>query len=181
MLLIAGGQADPNLQALADAAAEAACPWIDLRLPPASSPPFHWDMVAAATQGTLPWGDGPVPTGAFIRQDVFAAMADPRPEVGRRAQGWFNAIQGWLLAHPSVRLFNRHIRPPAFNKPAALMRARAHGLRVPDTWLTNDAQRLRVLAPYAPQRARAVRYVELSGFRKPRFGPRNAIQDHRSH
>ena len=43
-----------------------------------------------------------------------------------------------------------------------------------------DAQMLRVLAPYAPQRARAVRYVELSGFRKPRFGPRFSPRDYRA-
>ena len=34
--------------------------------------------------------------------------------------------------------------------------------------------------PYAPQRARAVRYVELSGFRKPRFGPRYSPRDYRA-
>ena len=44
----------------------------------------------------------------------------------------------------------------------------------------DDAQMLRVLAPYAPQRARAVRYVELSGFRKPRFGPRFSPRDYRA-
>ncbi|HEX5811425.1 MAG TPA: DNA-3-methyladenine glycosylase 2 family protein [Pseudonocardia sp.] len=44
----------------------------------------------------------------------------------------------------------------------------------------DDAQMLQVLAPYAPQRARAVRYVELSGFRKPRFGPRYSPRDYRA-
>jgi hypothetical protein len=39
---------------------------------------------------------------------------------------------------------------------------------------------LDVLAPYAPQRHRAVRYVEASGFRKPRFGPRSSPRDHRA-
>jgi hypothetical protein len=39
---------------------------------------------------------------------------------------------------------------------------------------------LSVLAPYVPQRARAVRYVELSGFRKPRFGPRFSPRDYRA-
>ena len=34
--------------------------------------------------------------------------------------------------------------------------------------------------PYAPQRQRAVRYVELSGFRKPRFGPRFSPRDYRA-
>ena len=44
----------------------------------------------------------------------------------------------------------------------------------------DDAGMLAVLAPYAPQRARAVRYVELSGFRKPRFGPRYSPRDYRA-
>ena len=35
----------------------------------------------------------------------------------------------------------------------------------------DDAGMLEVLAPYAPQRQRAVRYIEASGFRRPRFGP----------
>lgn len=37
-----------------------------------------------------------------------------------------------------------------------------------------------LLAPYAPQRHRAVCYVEASGFRKPRFGPRFAGRNYRS-
>lgn len=43
----------------------------------------------------------------------------------------------------------------------------------------DDAGMLEVLAPYAPQRARAVRYVELSGAHRPRFGPRLAPRDYR--
>ncbi|MEJ2853726.1 MULTISPECIES: DNA-3-methyladenine glycosylase family protein [unclassified Saccharothrix] len=37
-----------------------------------------------------------------------------------------------------------------------------------------------VLAPYSPQRHRAVRYVELSGARKPRFAPRFSPRDYRA-
>lgn len=37
-----------------------------------------------------------------------------------------------------------------------------------------------VLAPYAPQRQRAVRYLEAVGVRRPRFGPRYAIRDYRA-
>jgi hypothetical protein len=153
MLLIAGGQADPNLHALAEAAQALGSPWVDLRVPTGSSPSFHWDLVADPPPGgadrassapplSPPWGDGPPPRGAFIRQDVFAPLGDPRPEVSTRALGWYSAVQGWLLAHPEVRLFNRDITPVPFNKPAALLRARAAGLRVPATWVSNDAARL---------------------------------------
>jgi len=141
MLLIAGGQLDANLRALAQAAHAMSVPCIDLCVPAGSSPLFHWDL--DATSAPLPWGDGPSPRGAFIRQDVFAAMADPRPEVSQRALGWFTAVQGWLMAHPQVRTFNADMAAVAFNKPAALLRARAAGLRTPATWVSNDTERLR--------------------------------------
>lgn len=44
----------------------------------------------------------------------------------------------------------------------------------------DDAGMLEVLAPYRPQRQRAVRYVEVSGFRRPRFGPRYSPRDYRA-
>ncbi|RBM18489.1 3-methyladenine DNA glycosylase [Prauserella sp. PE36] len=37
-----------------------------------------------------------------------------------------------------------------------------------------------VLAPYAPQRQRAVRYLEAAGFSRPRFGPRYPVRDYRA-
>ena len=43
----------------------------------------------------------------------------------------------------------------------------------------DDTELATVLAPYAPQRQRAVRFVEASGFRRPRFGPRFAPRDYR--
>ncbi|MCB5281283.1 MULTISPECIES: 3-methyladenine DNA glycosylase [unclassified Arthrobacter] len=46
---------------------------------------------------------------------------------------------------------------------------------------TDDAGMLRLLAPWAGQRQRVVRMIGFSGFRKPTFGPRMTIQDHRSH
>ena len=36
------------------------------------------------------------------------------------------------------------------------------------------------LAPYAPQRQRAVRYLEASGVQRPRFGPRFSPRDYRA-
>ncbi len=36
------------------------------------------------------------------------------------------------------------------------------------------------LAPYAPQRHRAVRYLEAAGFSRPRYGPRHPVRDFRA-
>ncbi|AOT02167.1 DNA-3-methyladenine glycosylase family protein [Arthrobacter sp. U41] len=46
---------------------------------------------------------------------------------------------------------------------------------------TDDAGMLRLLAPWTGHRQRVVRMIGLSGFRKPTFGPRITIQDHRGH
>ena len=45
----------------------------------------------------------------------------------------------------------------------------------------DDDGMLEVLACYAPQRQRAVRYIEASGFRRPRFGPRFSPKDYRTY
>ncbi|MGH3438573.1 MAG: DNA-3-methyladenine glycosylase family protein [Sciscionella sp.] len=44
---------------------------------------------------------------------------------------------------------------------------------------TDDEGMLDALAPYAPQRQRVVRYLEATGFTRPRFGPRQPIRDYR--
>ncbi|MDQ3824495.1 MAG: DNA-3-methyladenine glycosylase 2 family protein [Actinomycetota bacterium] len=44
----------------------------------------------------------------------------------------------------------------------------------------DDQGMLEILAPYTPQRHRAVRYIEASGFRRPRFGPRLSPRDYRA-
>lgn len=46
---------------------------------------------------------------------------------------------GWLLSKQEIRLFNRQMSQAALNKPAALMLAREAGLRIPPTWITNEA------------------------------------------
>lgn len=45
----------------------------------------------------------------------------------------------------------------------------------------DDAGMLRLLEPWQGHRQRVVRMLYLSGFRKPTFGPRMTIQDHRRH
>jgi 3-methyladenine DNA glycosylase/8-oxoguanine DNA glycosylase len=45
----------------------------------------------------------------------------------------------------------------------------------------DDDGMLELLEPWAGHRQRVMRLIEASGFRKPRFGPRMTIQDHRGH
>lgn len=46
---------------------------------------------------------------------------------------------------------------------------------------TDDAGMLRLLEPWRGHRQRVVRMIQATGFRKPTFGPRMTIQDHRRH
>lgn len=46
---------------------------------------------------------------------------------------------------------------------------------------TDDAGMLALLEPWKGHRQRVVRMIGLSGFRKPTYGPRMTIQDHRRH
>ncbi|OFI37384.1 3-methyladenine DNA glycosylase [Arthrobacter sp. SW1] len=46
---------------------------------------------------------------------------------------------------------------------------------------TDDAGMLALMEPWRGHRQRVVRMLGLSGFRKPAFGPRMTIQDHRGH
>jgi 3-methyladenine DNA glycosylase/8-oxoguanine DNA glycosylase len=46
--------------------------------------------------------------------------------------------------------------------------------------VVDDAGMLELLAPYAGQRHRAARLIELSSFAPPRRGPRNSVRDYRS-
>lgn len=153
MLLIAGGQLDPNLQALADAADRLGIDWLDWRFPKDASPPCHWEL---DLDSRPPWGPGPIPKGAFVRQDVFFSFDDPRPEVAQRCLGWFTAVQGWLLSNPGVRTFNADMSARALNKPAALLRARHCGLTIPRTWVSNDTAKMREQLARQPSIAKPV-------------------------
>ena len=135
-LLLAGGHDDPNLTVLVQAAQRANVELLDLRLPASESHAFCWDLAESTARFA---GRELRATAAFIRHDVFGGMQDPRPEVSARAYAWYQAMMGWLLSEPRVRIFNRGMCPAATNKPAALVFAREAGLRVPPTMITNQA------------------------------------------
>jgi hypothetical protein len=155
-LLLAGGHHDPNLTVLADAAKRTGVELLDLRLPANESPAFCWSPGNGAPRFIHPSAEPVMPgktgfseasarqisaTGAFIRHDVFGGMQDPRPEVSTRASGWYQTVMGWLLSEPGIRLLNRNISSIAMNKPAALALAREAGLRIPQTWVTNEVSK----------------------------------------
>lgn len=140
-VLIAGGDADPNILSLLRRAAERELPVLPLLTGPDRTPAVTWNVQADTL---LVDGREVRPRAGFMRYDVFQAMADPRPEVSFRAQAWHTTLHGWMLAHDEVRMMNRRYAGQT-NKPFMLSLAAACGLRIPRTRITNELDALEML------------------------------------
>lgn len=114
---------------------------------------------------------------------IFAAQVAHRLEHaaelgGAEGRAWLRKVPGigvWTAAEVAQRAWGD---PDAvsfgdFHIPAVVGYTLL-GRKLDDTGLAE------VLAPYAPQRQRVVRYIEAAGFTRPRFGPRLPIRDYRS-
>jgi glutathione synthase/RimK-type ligase-like ATP-grasp enzyme len=154
-LLIVGGDADPNIIALLEAAERRGVPCQKLLVGKTSHPSLTWDLSA----GQL-WLEGePVQcSAAFIRHDVFTALQDGRPSSHYRALAWHTAITGWLAAHPEIFIFNRRNLNQVTNKPLVLKLAQDYGLAIPETLITNESGRL------APHDERVVKPINGGGY-----------------
>ena len=143
-ILVAGGDRDPNLAAIIAALAAAQLPTRVVRFGATARPWIAWDLDADTL---IVDGEPCAPRAAFIRHDVFTQLADPRPQPGFRAAAWSIALQGFLLAHPDVRCFNHAGAAGPSTKPHLLTLARAEGLAIPRTLVTNHAPSARGFAP----------------------------------
>ena len=133
-----------------------------------------------------------VPSWDWHRAGVDGKRARAVLEVCRRA-GRLQETVGMAHAEAERRLTSV---PGVGVWTAAEVRQRAHGdpdaVSVGDLHLckdvgwaligepVDDAGMLELLAPYAGHRYRAVRLLQLSGFRRPRFAPRFAPRDYRA-
>jgi glutathione synthase/RimK-type ligase-like ATP-grasp enzyme len=138
-VLIAGGDADPNLGTLLACLAGRGVEAEALLVGAGTHPRVTWDLEADTLRID---GEERRPEALFIRNDVFTGLAAGRPEPFQRAAAWFTAVCGWALSHPEVRLLNRASARQVTNKPEVLHLARRLGFEVPPTLITNDAGRL---------------------------------------
>jgi hypothetical protein len=138
VLLITGGETDPNVGSLLARARERGIEARALLVGPGTHPSIDWDVDADRLRLD---GDEVRPSALFHRYDVFAQLADQRKETGFRASAWYTALHGWALAHPEVRMLNRRYAGQT-NKPFMLDLARRCGLRIPHTRITNDLDAL---------------------------------------
>jgi hypothetical protein len=135
MILVAGGQLDPNIGALLKRVLARGVAFRDLLVGPDCAPRF-----SARLDGPLDLnGEAIEPSACFIRHDVFFAERTGAEGDRRAALNWFHAIRGWAASRPSVRILNRGSRGADHNKFENLARARRLGLGVPETIMGNFA------------------------------------------
>jgi hypothetical protein len=135
-ILIAGGVHDPNIDAILRAAENRGVETIPLLIGEDRTPSLTWDLDAGSLQIN---GNQVRVTALFARRDAFHAGG---AEAEYRSLAWFTTLQGWLATSPRIRTLNRHYIGRHTNKLEALHRARAAGLKVPATLVTNDLDRL---------------------------------------
>lgn len=160
MILVAGGDADPNLGSLLERAEARGIPHRMVGVGAEGNPSLVWDLQA---DRLVVDGVEVHATGAFIRYDVFTQMQDKRPAVAARASAWFTTLHGWMMAHDGVRLLNRDVARQ-MNKPFYLALAQRSGLEIPETLVTNDVA---ALEARSAERRMIAKPVTGGGYTKP--------------
>jgi len=148
MLLIVGGEADPQLRRMIDRARSRDLPVKTILHRNGGQLLLDWDI----SSGVLRCDNEPVnPTAAFVRQDVFRFLQTKKQIDRDDARSWKILIDGWLWSNPEIRLFNRAFAMrDAVNKPLALVWARDAGLLVPETVLHSSVSVARSALTEAP-------------------------------
>ncbi|MEI9886818.1 MAG: hypothetical protein WDN08_10025 [Rhizomicrobium sp.] len=129
MLLVAGGQHDPNIGWLLGRVLARRIAFVDLLNGPGLRPDASYDL--ARRRMTLN-GRPLRPRGLFIRHNVFLEAYPDKAEAQAEALNWFYFIRGWACADPAIRCFNRN-GGGENNKIENLHAAAAAGLRLPRT------------------------------------------------
>lgn len=139
MLLIAGGELDPNIDCLLKAAKRLRRPCTALLVGAGRHPVLSWEI---ANDRLVLDGRRIKPTSAFVRHDVFGHMNDERSETAFRAFAWYSTVTSYVDAHADIKCFNRR-HDGGGTKPHQLFLAKKVGLSIPWTLVTNDAKQLR--------------------------------------
>ncbi len=135
LILVAGGDADPNLARLLRRLAARGEDHLALLAGAAGAPRLAWSLADDVLRID---GAEARPTAVFLRHDVFAHMADGQAESRTRAARWHQAVLSWALAHEEVAFLNRGHGARHAAKPHVLHLARRLGLAVPETLVTSD-------------------------------------------
>lgn len=153
LILVAGGDQDPNLRALATTLETRGRNLLFLQVGASRHPWIHWHL---DSDRLLLDGHEIRPRAAFLRYDVFSHQADGRRESAHRASAWYTAVAAWGAAHPEVRCLNRAGRFGEAQKPSVLYFAREAGLAVPDTLVSNHVAGFADFRPGHPKIAKPI-------------------------
>jgi hypothetical protein len=137
LILIAGGESDPNITSILSRLKERNLAHVALRVGSECQPGIKWrlgDEFLTLDNKDI-W-----PSAAFLRYDVFTYLRDGREESRQQASRWYYAIFSWVLANSHITFLNRGFGANHLVKPYVLRQAIEAGLRVPKTWITNDAR-----------------------------------------
>lgn len=138
MLIVAGGNADPNINCLLRRLANRSEGYLVL-CTNASSPRMTWTL---SDDRLMIDGVEVNAEALFLRYDVFTYLRDRQVESQQRAARWYHAILAWALAHDNVAFLNRRYGAQQTSKPYVLTLARSLGLSVPASIVTNAAMAL---------------------------------------
>ncbi len=127
-------------------------------------------------------GVGPERSATAIRAAVVAASLERTIDHGRDGAAVAKKLRSipgigvWTAAETTQRAHGDADSPSVgdYHLPAVV------GWALIGKPVDDDGM-LELLAPWAGHRQRIMRLIEVSGFQKPRFGPRMTVQDHRGH
>jgi hypothetical protein len=131
-ILVAGGVRDPNVHTVLAAAEARGVETVPLLIGEGRNPSLTWDLDSDDLRLD---GKRVAVTGVFARQDVFHGGG---PHACYRALAWYTTLQGWLAVCSRIRVLNRGYLGRHTNKLHTLRLARAAGLKVPATVVTNE-------------------------------------------
>lgn len=135
MLLVAGGQLDPNIGRLLRRLLHRRVPFHDLLIGPELCPTISFEI---ESDGLYINDHLLKPSAGFVRHDVFLQQEANDAFASATALNWYHAVRGWLLMSDQVRSFNRNSEGSEHNKIRNLSAAIRTGFSIPVTRITNQ-------------------------------------------
>ncbi|MDA8745445.1 hypothetical protein N9N28_12495 [Rubripirellula amarantea] len=128
LLLIVGGESDPNTQRVVDQAHLRGVSYSFWNTDRDDAHRIAWDYESSR----LDLGDQTIdPTSVFLRYNVFEG--DPKRNIAA-----FEMIQAYVLAWPSIKVLNRRTMTDGNNKSKNLRLALDLGFQIPETVVMGD-------------------------------------------
>ena len=135
LLLIVGGESDPNTQRIADQAHLRDIPYSFWNTDLAGANQIAWDFQSPQ----LDLGDTAIhPTAVYLRYNVFENDSQASEQSRQHSIAAFEMIQSYVLAWPQIKILNRTSMTDSNNKCRNLRLAIELGFQIPETVVMGD-------------------------------------------